>query len=79
MLFMDNKIADRQFRKVLNTLSVIFFFLFALLLLFAENIRLCDHCKFDHRVFKPFSRMTISNHDLARFQNAIRIFPVKSA
>ena len=52
MLFMHYIVSNGKFRKVLDSLSIVFFFLFTLFLLFSKDICLCDDCKFNQRIFK---------------------------
>ena len=65
MFFVDNKIPDGKLRKILDTVSTVLFLLFALLLLFAENVCFRHHRKFDQRILETTARMAINNHDLA--------------
>jgi len=78
MFFMNYKISNRKFREILNTFSIVFFLFLTLLLLFSKNVSFCDNRKFDKRIFKSLTCMTISDHDLARFQHTVKILPVKS-
>ena len=77
MLFMHYIVSNGKFRKVLDSLSIVFFFLFTLFLLFSKDICLCDDCKFNQRIFKSPPRMAIDHHDLSRLQNTIRILSVE--
>jgi len=78
MFFMNYKISNRKFREILNTFSIVFFLFLTLLLLFSKNVSFCDNRKFDKRIFKSLTCMTISDHDLARFQHTVKILSVKS-
>ena len=78
MLFMHYIVSNGKFREVLDSLSIVFFFLFTLFLLFSKDICLCDDCKFDQRIFKSPPCMAIRHHDLSRLQNTLRILSVKS-
>ena len=77
MFLMDYIISNGQFREILNSFSVVLFFLFALLLFFSKNIRLCDNRKFYQRIFKPSPCMAICHHDFSRLQYTVRILSIK--
>ena len=77
MLFMDNKIADRKLRKILNTASTVIFFLLFLLLFLSKNVRFCHYRKLDQRVFKALLCMAINHHDLARTDLPVIILSIK--
>ena len=78
MFFVDNKIPDGKLRKILDTVSTVLFLLFALLLLFAENVCFRHHRKFDQRILETTARMAINNHDLAGAYDTVCILSVKS-
>ena len=78
MFLMDNKISNRKLRKILNTVAAVLFLFFALLLLFAKNIRLCHHREFDQRILESTSCMAINNHDLTGIDDTAVILAVKS-
>ena len=78
VFFVDNQIPNGKLRKILDTVSAVLFLFFALLLLFAENIRFCHHRKFDQRILETTARMAINNHDLAGAYDTVCILAVKS-
>ena len=70
-------VTDRKIRKILDFLTGILRFLPVFLLLFSKNIRLCNQHKFLHRIFKASAGRAVDQHDLARFQNTLRILAVE--
>ena len=78
MIFMHYIIARLQLRKALDLppfIGLPLLFLFYL----AENIRLRDHGKLQHRIFISFRHMSIGSHDLARLCQPVQIVAVVAA
>ena len=78
MSFMNYKISNRKFCKILNALSIIILFLFSLFLLMAENIRFCHDHKLGQGILKSLFRMAIDHHDLSRLNLPVIILTVES-
>ena len=78
MILMDHIVSRFQFRKALDLTAFICLSLF-LLFPFAENVRLCDHSEFEHRIFITFCDISVCRHDLSRLHFPVQIFTVITA
>ena len=78
MLFMNHIVPDRQLCKILDSFSIVGFFLFLFFLFLTENISLCNYCKFDQRILKAFPGVSVHNHNLTRINQSVIVLSVKS-